>query len=182
MAAPERLLTADDLLAMPEVAERYELVAGRLTTRPFASYQRGLVSSRLGSAVHAWAEEHALGATVGSNCGFFLAEEPDTVRAPDGAFIAAGRLPPRGELGYCRVMPDLLWEIAETDEHLSTFVARLADWLAAGVKVVWVFWPAEQVVQIWRSVLDIRRLEGDAVLTCVDLLPGFELSLAQVFA
>jgi len=181
-AVAAELLTADDLLAMPHDGRRRELVAGRVVEMAPAGFDHEALALEVGAALANWARATAAGRAVASSAGFVVSRAPDTVRAPDGAYIAADRLPRRGATGFCEVIPDLVFEVVSPGDRPGEVMAKAAEWLAVGVKVVWVFWPAEQVVQVWRTVTDIQRLVAGDVLTCDDLLPGFALPLALVFA
>lgn len=107
------LLTADDLLALPDDGNRYELVAGRLVCMPPASYRSGVVALNLGAVMTAFVRQHRLGVCSGADGGVQLREQPDTVRAPDISFIRGERLPPDGILDGEAILPGFRVALSE---------------------------------------------------------------------
>lgn len=89
-----RYVTADELLAMPEDGVRRERVRGEVRTMtPTGSRHGGLVAE-LTAVLHHHVTTHSLGQVFGAETGFKLASNPDTVRAPDVAFVKRERIPP----------------------------------------------------------------------------------------
>jgi Uma2 family endonuclease len=60
--------------------------------------------------------------------------------------------------------------------------SKVADYLKAGAVVVWVADPAKKTVTAYRAGREPEVFSGDDVLVCEDVLPGFRLPLANVFA
>lgn len=127
------------------------------------------------------ARRHGLGKTW-IETGFILAEDPPTLRGPDIAFIAAGRLPPREGRGrFVTTIPDLVVEILSPHERAEEVREKVSEYLVAGVRLVWVVDPATRTVALHRSGEDVRVLaEGDA-LDGEDVLPGFRVAVDVVF-
>jgi Uma2 family endonuclease len=178
---PAALVTADELLAMPDDGLRRELLAGRVVTMAPAGDGHGRSELQVVGALWHHVRTQGLGVVWPADTGFVLGRDPDTVRSPDGAFTVAARVPPRGT-GYCEVVPDLVLEVVSPSDRLREVLGKVGEWLDAGVRVVWVVWPARRQIDIYtmdgaHAVLAI----GDA-LTCPDLLPGFALPVAEVFA
>jgi Uma2 family endonuclease len=92
-AAPERILTAEELLTLPDDSNRYELVRGELVCMAATGGRHGIIASRLDQRLRNFVEAHGLGEVCAAETGFRLAQNPDTVRAPDVSFIARERLP-----------------------------------------------------------------------------------------
>lgn len=136
MAASQTLVTADQLLRLSAQGKRYELVKGELREMAPTGGRHGRVAIRLGGRLNSYVDEHNLGEVFAAETGFRLSKDPDTVRAPDVAFVARGRLPEEGlPAGYPEIAPDLVVEV------LSPSDAAVEDWLEAGVKLVWVVYP-----------------------------------------
>jgi len=174
-------VTAEALLAMPDDGLRRELVAGEVVTMAPAGWEHGRVAHSLQLLVGNWVRTHALGAVVTAETGFVLRRDPDTVRAPDLAFIATDRLPEPGFGGFPEVVPDLVAEVASPSDRVADVMAKVGDWLQAGVRLVWVLWPEERRISVFRSGSDIALLcEGDT-LTCEELMPGFAADVSDVF-
>ncbi|MDP9363937.1 MAG: Uma2 family endonuclease [Chloroflexota bacterium] len=114
--------------------------------------------------------------------GLFLAHEPDTVVAPDVAFVRAERLPsPSERRGFSPVVPDLAVEVVSPSDRQAKVDEKVALYLAAGVPLLWVAYPRRRVVRVHRPGREPVELgEGD-VLDGEDVLPGFRLPVADVF-
>jgi Uma2 family endonuclease len=178
--------TADDLSALRDDAWRYELVQGRLVRMPPTNYEHSHVGMKLLVALHSFAELHGLGEVTMAETGFLLSRpnEPDTVLAPDIAFLSASRVPTPGSpdwKGFPRLAPDLVVEIASPSQGRSEMAVKTRLWLAAGVRQVWVVWPAARQVDVWEpdrdtptSLTDRDQLDGGSVL------PGFTCPLAHI--
>lgn len=175
-------MTAEQLYMLPdETADRLELVRGRLVREPPATPEHGGVIVRLAARLHAFAERTGLG-MVTSDAGFLLAADPDTVRAPDLAFVARDRIPAPGTTGaYWPLAPDLAVEILSPSNTASETREKVLDYLETGSRVVWVLDPRHRTVALYRSQGDIRILGAGEVLTGDDVLPGFGVGVDEVF-
>src|SRR2546426_5632139 len=97
-AAEDRLLTAEDLLTMPEDNLRHELVTGHLVSEPPASFGHGSVADNIHHLLSTFVREQRLGRVLSADTGFLLARSPDTLRAPDVAFVSTERIRQAGEV------------------------------------------------------------------------------------
>ena len=112
--------------------------------------------------------------------GFKIASRPDTVRAPDMAFIARERLHDIPDRGYAELAPDLLAEIVSPDDRPGELLAKVADWLQAGTRLVWVIGPARRSARVYRSDGSESMLSESDALDGEDVLPGFTCRLADL--
>lgn len=104
--APGDLLTAEDLAELPDEGSRFDLIQGVLQKMPPAGFDHGLISATIASHLDRFVRDHGLGWVVGAETGFVLARNPDTVLAPDAAFVSADRMPPPGERqGFAALAP-----------------------------------------------------------------------------
>ena len=180
MAPSAAPLSADDLLRARIPGKRTELVQGRLVVREPAGSLHGLVAMNLGVEIAMYARGTSAGAVFAAETGFKLTTDPDTVRAPDVAFIAQERLPPRDARGYPALAPDLVVEVLSPDDRPGEVLAKVADWLSAGSRLVWVVDPERRVARVYRRdgteaiVVEPGALDGE------DVLPGFSCALATV--
>ena len=178
--APAPLLTAAELLALPDDDYRYELVRGKLLRRPLPGMRHGrivvLVASRLGHFI----ETHNLGTILGAS-GYHLEWGPDTVRAPDVSFISAERLPP-DELphGYPTLAPDLAVEVLSPSERPGARREKMQDYFAAGTRLVWEVDPAQRTITVYRSAHDGTTLAATDELTGAEVLPGFVCRVGEL--
>lgn len=180
MAATKRLITADELLAMPERDCRYELVKGELITLPIGDVTRGLVVSNVVMEIGAFVKAHNLG-KVFVRTGFILATDPDTVRGPDVAFVSKARLADDVSDGYFPFAPDIAVEVVSPNDRYAEVDDKAAEYLAAGTGLVVVVDPGARTIAKHPARGGIERLgEGDT-LALGDIIAGFECAAADIF-
>ena len=179
--ATSGLLTAEDLLRLNIPNKRTELVQGVLVVREPAGYQHGDIAMRLAAAIFAHVDAHDLGRVFAAETGFTLTRNPDTVRAPDVAFISAARLPDPPPRGFAELAPDLAVEVLSPDDRPGEVLAKVADWLNAGSRLVWVVDPIRASARVYRADGRESMLGETDVLRGEDVLPGFECELEPLF-
>jgi Uma2 family endonuclease len=136
--------------------------------------------ARLRRLIADYAEPRDLGATYGADTGFRIARDPDTVLAPDVAFVSRDRLP-ESQDGYYEGPPDLAVEVVSPNDRVRTVEDKAAAWLAAGARAVWVVWPNTRTVTVHRPGRKPHTLREEDTLTGEDILPGFACPVAKVF-
>ena len=176
----QALLTAEELLRLNLPNKRTELVRGVLIIREPAGYQHGDVAMRLGAAIHAYVEAHDLGRVFAAETGFTLARKPDTVRAPDVAFISNVRLPDPPPRGFAEMSPDLAVEVLSPDDRAGEVLENVADWLKAGTRLVWVVDPLRVIARVYRADGSESLLGETDVLQGEEVLPGFTCAVSDV--
>ncbi len=173
-------MTADELLHLNLPDKRTELVKGVLVVREPAGYRHGEVAMNLATAIHSFVRAHRLGSVLAAETGFKLFSNPDTVRAPDVAFIRADRVPTPPPRGFPAMAPDLAVEVLSPDDRPGEVLKKVADWLNAGVLLVWVVDPVRRVARVYRpDGTDSQLTERDA-LEGEDVLPGLSIPLGDV--
>lgn len=175
-------MTAEELLHLNLPNKRTELVRGRLIVREPAGYRHGDVAARLLVIVGGFVLERRLGRVFAAETGFTLARNPDTVRAPDVAFIRTERLldpPPRG---FAEIAPDLAAEVLSPDDRPGEVLAKVADWLKAGTRLVWVVDPIRQHARVYRTDGSQAHVSMGESLDGEDVLPGFSCPLSDVLS
>jgi Uma2 family endonuclease len=182
MEVVRRQMTAGELLRMPDDGSRYELVRGELRKMTPAGSAHGRVAMNVGTALNNHVKAHDLGAVYAAETGFVLSKDPDTVRAPDVAFVGRTRLEAVGEVeGFWPEAPDLAVEVVSPGDTYAEVEEKVFDWLAAGTKMVVVVNPRKRTATVYRSSTDIIALAEDAVLDAGDVVPGLKLPLREVF-
>jgi Uma2 family endonuclease len=176
-----RLLTADDLWRMPG-DQRRELVRGELRMRAPAGYEHGLVVMRLSRLLANHVQAAGLGDVLGAETGFRLLRHPDTVRAPDLAFVRRARVPSERPLAYWIGAPDLAVEVVSPSDALEQIEEKIDDYLAAGTSAVWVVNPRRRSVTIHRAGQNPVVLRQTDTLDGGDLVPGFVCRVAELFS
>src|SRR5437667_11577618 len=138
---PSVLMTAEERLHTSLPDKRVELVRGVLVVREPAGYQHGRVSMNLAFLLSKHVEGTEAGQVVSGDTGFKLTTDPDTVRAPDVAFITRERLPDPQTRGFPALGPDLVVEVLSPDTRPGEMLAKAGDWPEAGARLVCVIAP-----------------------------------------
>ena len=173
------LMTADELLHLHLPDKRTELVRGRLIVREPAGWTHGVVAMNIGAKLAAHVNQHGAGVVLAAETGFRLESDPDTVRAPDVAFVARDRIP-ESPRGFPALAPDLAVEVLSPDDRAGEVLAKVGEWLSAGTKLVWVVDPARFLARVYRADGSETAVSVDSTLDGEDLLPGFSCPLASV--
>jgi len=177
-----QVLTAQDVERISLPGKVTELILGHLVVREPPGTRHGVIAATLTYYLSDFARRHELGVVLAQDTGFKIASDPDTVRAPDVAFVARARverIPPRG---YAELAPDLLAEILSPDDRPAEVLAKVADWLAAGTELVWLVDPERSEVRVYRRDGSLAVVHAAESLDGEDVLPGFSCPLAQVFS
>ncbi len=177
---PAALMTAEELLQTSIPDKRVELVRGVLVVREPAGYRHGRVSMNLAFLLTKHVEGTEAGQVVSSDTGFKLTSDPDTVRAPDVAFISRERLPDPQTRGFPALGPDLVVEVLSPDARPGETLAKIGDWLEGGARLVWVIDPERRVARVYRQDGTDTHLAESGTLDGEDVLPGFACSLTSV--
>ncbi len=182
--APQRLITADEFLEMERVpGKRYELVRGVLKEKDVGTgdpHSEAVIRS--GSVMLRYTDDHDYGEARSGEPGYRLERNPDTVRCPDVAWFAPGRLPP-GITGYPELTPDLCIEVASPSNSRSDRLLseKAQMWLDFGAQEVWVLNPEDVTVTRYRPGQTPVVLGEDDTLDGEELLPGFSIPVWQLF-
>jgi len=175
-------ITAEQLLQMPDDGHRYELVAGELKKMTPAGWKHGDVGGRLHSLLGRHVLEHELGKIFFAETGFLLSRDPDTVRAPDIAFIHKDHLPASlPEEAFWPGAPDLAVEVASPGDTTGEVDEKVRAWLDVGAVMVWVVNLQWKTVTVYRSPTDIKTLTAADELTGQDAVPGFRCRVGDIF-
>ena len=182
MVVQSQLITAEDLLRMPDDGFRYELVRGELRKMTPAGHQHGRIAINVTLPLAQHVRAHNLGTVYAAETGFRLAADPDTVRAPDVAFIRRDRVEAVGDVqGYWPGAPDLAVEVISPSDTYTEVEEKLFDWLDAGARLVIAVNPRQHTVTVYRSRADIVQLTEDDTLDGGDVVPGWSLPVREVF-
>ena len=173
------LMTADELLAASIPGKRTELLRGVLRVREPAGDRHGRVTVNLTIRLGTHVEREGLGQLFAAETGFTLSRTPDTVRAPDIAFVRRHRLP-EPTRGFLELAPDLVVEVLSPSDRPGEMLAKVGDWLDAGAALVWVIDPERRLARIYRADGTESVLEGESALLGEDVLPGFICPLAAI--
>lgn len=185
MATPRAMtvFTAEDLWNLGEDA-RFELIEGELVEMPSPIYGHGKVSIDLGAELRAFIRQHRLRMGYAVEASYLFARNPDTVLTPDVSIIAGEDIPlAERETGFQPVIPLLVVEVLSPSNRSAEIARKVTIYRDAGVRLIWIVDTHFRTVTVHRAdgtSTTLRHADG-AVLDGDDVLPGFRLSLSDVF-
>ena len=180
MTTQAKLITADELLALPDDGYRYELIRGVLIEKIPTGDPHGETVARVSSLILGYSEDNDFALVRSGEPGYRLEWGPDTVCAPDVAWIAPGRIP-EGTQGYPEVAPDLAVEVKSPGNSNPEMAAEAQMWLCYGSRIALVLDPDTVTGAVHRPHTEPVILREDDTLYLGDLLPGFSTPVWRLF-
>ena len=181
MTTATKLMTAAELLAMPRGhGKKYELIRGELIEKMPTGHPYAIVVIMIGTVLNLFVGPRNYGEVVAGEPGYLLEIGPDTVRAPDVAWIAPGRIPP-GTQGYPNLAPDLAVEVKSPSNSYPEMQRKAEMWLNFGSRQVWVADPEHTTLTRYASGAAPVVLGPDDTIDGGDLLPGFTAPVWSLF-
>ena len=174
------LMSAEELLRTRVPNKQTELVRGRLVVREPPGWRHGSVTMNLALRLGRHIEVTGAGQLLAAETGFTLFRSPDTVRAPDIAFVRRERLPEPIPDTYPELAPDLVVEVLSPHDRPGEVLGKVGDWLEAGARLVWVIDPVRRVARIYRADGTEIKLAETESLDGEDVLPGFNCGVATI--
>jgi Uma2 family endonuclease len=177
--SPARTITDEELLQLPKDGNKYEIVDGELVVSPGAGFRHEWIVAELLTRLRSFANERRLGEVLPSNLLYVLPS--GNKRGPDLSFIAAERAAalPRDTV-FPQLAPDLAVEVMSPSDSPPRVLAKVAEYLACGVRLVWVIDPENRRAATCRALTGIREVGPDGELEGEDVLPGFRCALADL--
>lgn len=173
--------TDAELMALPKDGYKRELLQGEIIMSPAGS-EHGRISFLVAAAIDRHASRLGLGLVLDSSTGFRLT--PDDLLSPDAAFVSKARLLGLKRLprGFFPGAPDLVVEVLSPSDTTERMHDKLALYFAHGARLAWVINPAERNALVYRTPEADRLLRVTDALDGEDVLPGFALPVAELFA
>jgi Uma2 family endonuclease len=182
MAVEHEVTTAEELLRLPRDGLRHELVRGELRTMAPTGSEHSVVTATFVVSLGHHVLVHQLGQIMTGEPGFRLTSDPDTVRAPDVAFVRQERVPATGvPRAYWPGAPDLAVEVISPNDLYTEVDEKVADWLELGTRLVFVVNPRRRTVAVHRPGQPVRVLAEGDVLDGEDVVPGWTLPVRDLF-
>jgi len=179
---PPGMATEQDILEAESCSNRIcELVDGTLVEKVMASLESMLAAALIYS-LHRYLDFRKLGTVLAPDG--LLKILPGQIRAPDVSFIRwerfpGGKLP---EAAIYAVAPDLAVEILSEGNTAEEMDRKLREYFAAGVRLVWYIEPTTRTARAYTAVDHCVEIGREGSLSGADVLPGFELPIAELFA
>ena len=182
MTVRQSLVTAEELLRTPDDGLRRELVREEVRTMVPAGHAHGRIAMNIGTPLHLHVRTNGFGVAFAAETGFKTSDNPDTVRAPDTAFVRQVRVEAVGDTeGYWPGAPDLAVEVVSPNDRFSEVEEKVTDWLAAGTRMVIVADPPGKTLTVRRSEKEALILSEGETLEGGEVVPGWTLPVADVF-
>jgi len=172
-----------ELSHQPEYANKVvELVGGEIVEMSRLGAEHGFIAGKTFRYIDEFVEKGNLG-YVTTESGYILFKNPhtgkDTVRGPDVAFVRLEHAPDGLPEGYFPFPPDLAIEVVSPNDTAYDIDEKVADYLRAGVVLVWVLYPRKRAIVHTAQGETLIGLQG--ALDGGEVLPGFSLPLARIF-
>ncbi len=176
-------MTAEEFLVLADDGCSCELVKGELCTTTLGSFEHGRVAANIGYLIGRYVARNDLGDVLAAKTGFTLARSPDTVRAPDVAFVRQDRIPSEDQRHkFAELGPDLVVEVVSPNDRPAEIEEKVREYLEAGVRLIWIAHPGTRTVQEYRPSAERRDCSSSDELDGYDVLPGFKCEVAAFFA
>jgi len=183
MNVSEKLYTFEEFeefLRQPENRDRFfELIDGEIVEK-VPTLEHGVIALRIGSRLLIFVEAHGLG-WVAVEVRYRVPDDNSNSRQPDVSFSSNARVPKLVKQGAVLQMPDLVVEVKSPDDTFIGQRRRAEYYIANGTRLVWLVYPEKQLVEVYQPNADIQILNIDDVLDGGDVLPGFTLSVRDIF-
>ncbi|HTU90028.1 MAG TPA: Uma2 family endonuclease [Gemmataceae bacterium] len=182
MSVAGSLLTVEEYLALPDTGFPNELVRGKIVPLYVPTPRHGQICGHIVYLIGRYLDAHDLGHLVCNDSGVITERNPDTVRGADVAFYSYQRVP-RGPLpdGYLDVSPELIFEARSPKDRWSAILAKVGEYLQAGVSVVCVLDQMTERCHVYRNEEPVQVLTAEQELTIPDVLPEFRVVVRRFF-
>ena len=182
MVSRPRLVTAEELLEMPDDGYRYELLRGELRKMAPAGYRHGKSTGKINGLLFVHVTANNLGTVPTAETGFLLSSDPDLVRVTDVAFVRREREEAVGVVdGFFPSPPDLAVEVISPSDRYTEVAEKVEDWLKAGTRMVVVVDGRRRVAIVhFRGKESVTLTERDT-LDGGDVVPDWSMPVAEIF-
>ena len=144
--------------------------------------EHGHLAAELAFSLNTFVKTNLLGQVYPAGTGFKLTSSPDTVLAPNAAFVSAERVREvTSKTGFFPGPPDLAAEIISPNDRYSEVEEKVELWLRYGVRMVITLNPQTRTATVYRGLEDIRMILGDGRLEGGEVVPSWALLLKRLF-
>jgi Uma2 family endonuclease len=182
MTIAESFLTVEEYAGIPDNGQPTELIRGRIIPVNIPAPRHGQICVRIIRLLGRYLDDHDIGHLVSNDSAIVTEREPDTVRGGDVSFFSYTRVP-RGPLplGYLAVVPELIFEVRSPTDRWSRILAKIGEYLEAGVSLVCVLDEMTQTARVYRGDEPEQVFSADEELTFPEVLPEFRVTVARFF-
>lgn len=182
MSIAEALLTAEEYAQLPARGRQTELIRGRIVRMNMPYPRHGQICTKVVLLLGSFVEERHLGHVIGNDSGVVTERNPDTVRGADVAYYSYARVPPGPfPQGYLAVVPELVFEVRSPTDRWRQVLAKVVEYLNAGVHVVCVLDEMSQTVRVYTADQPEQVLAASEELALPDVLGDFRVLVSRFF-
>ena len=160
---------------------KMELVKGEIIVMSPSGLESDEVAAEIVAQLRNWVRPRRLGRVIASSGGFRLPNPDGDIRAPDASFILARRLP-RPTEDYGNFVPDLMFEVKSKRDSLNKLREKIQEFLNLGTRVGVLVDPRTRTLEVYRPNTEMLVLGDGDILTAPEVLPGWELVVAEIWA
>jgi len=173
--------TEEQLLALPDIGHKVELVDGRLEMTP-AGAEHGGISVNLVAPLATHVAARKLGRVFESSTGFWM--KGGNLRSPDVSFVSAKRLRKLKKLpkGFLNGAPDLVVEVLSPSDTTEKVHEKMVEYFDNGARLGWIVSPSAKTVTVYRDGVADALLKINDTIDGEDVVPGFKLRVKALFA
>ena len=147
-----------------------------------AGGRHGRLANHMAWILNNHVKPNELGVVLAAETGFRISTDPDTVLAPDVAYVERSRYDSvENETGYLPLSPDLAVEVISPSDQFSQVESKAMAWLAAGCRLVLLVDPETESVLAYRSRERIQVFASHEIIDCSDAVTGWSLNVAEIF-
>jgi Uma2 family endonuclease len=178
----DRLLTVEEFTRLPDPGRPTELVRGRIVEMNRPTPRHGQIGNEVAWSLNSYVRPNELGEIVINDAGVITERDPDTMRGADVAFYSKARFGP-GRLpdGYLDKVPDLVFEVLSESDRWSALLAKVAEYLDAGVTAVCILDPKDETAYVYQGDRPVRILSAAQDFTIPGVLGDFRVQVAKLF-
>ncbi|KAA1260158.1 hypothetical protein LF1_26970 [Rubripirellula obstinata] len=179
---PPGKATVEDVHRLRQLEGKlYELIDNTLVEKAMG-WQESMLAGLILHWLHDYLEGHPLGLATGADGMTRLFG--DTVRGPDVAFVSWARLPDGRvpEQPIPDMVPDFVVEVLSVSNTRGEMSRKRREYFHAGVQLAWMVDPRGRSVAVFESAEQFTILNESDVLDGGKVLPGWKVSLAELFA
>lgn len=180
-ATPARLLSAEEYRQLDGPDCPTELVRGEIIEMNQPGFRHGRICGRIYRFIDEFAETNDIGQATSNDSGVITERDPDTVRGPDVAYFSYDRIPKGDDPeGYPDAVPELAFEVLSPTDQWSDLLAKVGEFIAAGVNYVVIVDPATVTIQVYSADDCIAKPDGHDEFNLPDVLPGFAMRVERM--
>ena len=157
----------------------YELIDGTIVEKAMPTDVHAFIVGLLIYFLTHHARQHGLG-LPGPERRFAFPDDTQNSRQPDISQILDPSVPFVAQ-GPMATVPDIAVEVQSPDDSIISLREKAQFYIARGVRLVWLVFPRQQIVEVYRPGQDIEMLTVQGTLDGYDVLPGFPLAVAELF-